>query len=132
MTTFALVTVTFLVFVSTASAQEASWLVGTWRGETPPGPGAAAGMDQREVVFKPDGTFTSDVQSVRGGSVTHAGKCTVMGETAKCTGTVKTGPRVVLGTSVEYELARKGDDLEGTITSGEPRRTRPVTLRKAK
>jgi len=129
MAKLALLTAVVLSFLSVATAQEAKWLVGKWHGETL---GRTGLVDRREVVFGPDGSFTSDVQSARAGLMTHAGRCVVTGETAKCTATVKTGPGDVRGTSVEYELALKGDNLEGTIASGNPYTTRPVILKRVK
>ena len=115
-----------LLLTATVDAQE--WYVGKWSGTTPSSGGG--GSDQREIIFKQDGTFISNIQSLVAGLVTHGGACTFKDRTLRCTGTIRTGPPPILGSPVEYVLSQKGDDLEGTILS--TGRTRQVTLKRAK
>lgn len=115
-----------LLLTAMADAQE--WHVGKWSGTTPSSGGG--GLDQREIIFKQDGTFSSNIQSVIAGLVTHGGACTFTDQTLRCKGTITTGPPPILGSPVEYMLSQKGDDLEGTISS--TGRTRQVTLKRAK
>lgn len=114
---FVLVTVLILLEASVFTAFAQDWAVGKWSGKTQ---GSAGGFDQRELILKDDGSFISNIDSVRGGFVTHAGTCTVRDDTLRCTGTVKAGPPVILGQPVEYVLSKKGDDLAVTITSAAP------------
>ena len=123
---YAALLLVFLV-AAPASAQEADekWLVGTWQGVTA---SPAGGDDKREVVFQPNGKFSSDTQSVRGGLVTAQGTYKVEGQEVIATGTLS-GNSAVHGRPIVYKLKRNGDVLQGVIEST---RTFDVVLKRVK
>ena len=109
----------------------AKWLAGTWRGTTP-SPAGAGQVDKREIVFREDGTYIGEIQSVRGGLLKIAGSYKVAGDTLNVDGAYKEGPAGIQGTTFTYTLKRVGEDLEGTGYSHGSVRTFPVSLKKAK
>ena len=127
------IVVMMVLWGTLALAQDlnAKWLAGTWRGTTP-SPAGAGQLDKREIVFREDGTYTGEIQSVRGGLLKIAGAYKVAGDTLNVDGSYTEGPAGIQGTKFTYTLKRVGEDLEGTGYSHGSVRTFPVSLKRAK
>ena len=101
----------------TLSKELAESVIGHWQGSSP---SPSAGEDGLEICFKPDGTVSGEVQSVRGGYITFVGtyKQTDGGDGVVTQQTYRTGPRAVLGRGSSFTLRPAGNGtLEGTGTS---------------
>ena len=113
------------------SKELADAVVGQWQGTVP---SPARGDDVLEVCFKPDGTLSGDVQSVRGGLITFAGtyRPTDSGDGIVTQQKFLTGPQIVVsGNGASYTVKpTSSGTLEGTGTSDPRPDTFPVRFTK--
>ena len=112
------------------SKEVADAVLGLWQG-TAPSP--RAGEDVLEFCFKPDGTLSGDIQSVRGGLITIAGtyRPTDAGDGIATQYKFLTGPPVIVGRGSSYTLKPTSNGtLEGTGVSDTRSDTFPVRFTK--
>ena len=114
------------------SKELAAAVLGLWEGAVP---SPRAGEDILEYCFKPDGTLTGDLQSVRGGLITIAGtyRPTDGGDGIVAQQKYLTGHPSIVGRGSSFSLKpTSSGTLEGTGTSDTRPDTFPVRFTKRK
>ena len=97
--------------------EAAKWLVGTWAGASP-SPAGEGKIDQREIVFKEDGTYKSEIQSARGGLLYVVGTWKANGDEITLDGLYQGGGAAVHGQRAHVVYRRtRADQLEAETVS---------------